>query len=80
MSGGVPDPTAPLTPSGNLRRRQLVSRLAVWGATLAALAAVAVLAIVSYTVLVRGASALSLEFLVKTAPTGIGPAIGPEIG
>ena len=29
--GGVPDPTAPLTPSGNLRRRQFVSRLAVVG-------------------------------------------------
>ncbi len=49
--GGVPDPTAPLTPSGNLRRRQLVSRLAMSGATLAALAAVAVLVIVVYSVL-----------------------------
>ena len=76
MSGGsVPDPTVPLTPSGNLRRRKFVSRLAVSGATLAALAAVAVLVIVTYTVLVRGASALSLEFLVKGAPEGIGPAI-----
>jgi phosphate transport system permease protein len=75
MSGGMPDPSAPLTPSGNLRRRQLVSRLAESGATLAAVVAVAVLVIVTYTVLVRGASALSLEFLVKGAPTGIGPAI-----
>ena len=73
--GGVPDPTAPLTASGNLRRRQFVSRLAMAGATLAALAAVAVLVIVTYTVLVRGASALSLEFLVKGAPEGIGPAV-----
>jgi len=73
--GGVPDPTAPLTPTGNLRRRQIVSRLAVSGATLAALAAVAVLVIVVYSVLVHGASALSLEFLVKGAPTGIGPSI-----
>lgn len=75
MSGGAHDPTAPLTPSGNLRRRKIVSRLAESGATLAAILAVAVLVIVSYTVLVRGASALSLEFLVKGAPTGIGPAI-----
>ncbi len=75
MSGGVPEPTAPLTPSGNLRRRQIVSRLAESGATLAALAAVAVLVIVVYSVLVRGGSALSFDFLVKVAPTGIGPAI-----
>ena len=40
----VPDPTAPLTPSGNLRRRQLVSRIAEYGATAAAVLAVAVLA------------------------------------
>ncbi|MGA8745083.1 MAG: phosphate ABC transporter permease PstA [Solirubrobacterales bacterium] len=72
---GVPDPTAPLTPSGNLRRRQFVSRIAVSGATFAAVGAVAILVIVTYTVLVRGASALSLEFLYKAAPTGIGPAI-----
>ncbi|HVC08162.1 MAG TPA: phosphate ABC transporter permease PstA [Solirubrobacterales bacterium] len=71
----MPDPTAPLTPSGNLRRRQIVSRLAETGATLAALLAVAVLVIVTYTVLVRGANALSLEFLVKGEPAGIGPAI-----
>jgi phosphate transport system permease protein len=72
---GVPDPSAPLTPSGNLRRRQTVSRVAEFGATLAAVAAVAVLGIVVYSVLVHGANALSLEFLVKGAPAGIGPAI-----
>jgi phosphate transport system permease protein len=71
----LPDPTAPLTASGNLRRRRLVSRLAEGGATAAAVFAVAVLAIVIYTVVVRGASALSLEFLVTGIPTGIGPAI-----
>ena len=74
-AGGVPDPTAPLTPSGNLRRRNLVSHLAELGATLAAVGAVAVLGIVVYSVLVNGASALSFEFLVKGAPNGIGPAI-----
>lgn len=75
FGGGGFDPTAPLTPSGNLHRRQLVSRLAVSGATFAAMAAVAVLGIVIYSVLVRGGSALSFEFLTKGAPNGIGPAI-----
>jgi phosphate transport system permease protein len=69
------DPTAPLTPSGNLRRRQVFSRIAESGATLAAVVAVAVLLIVVYAVVVHGASALSLDFLIKGAPTGIGPAI-----
>jgi phosphate transport system permease protein len=69
------DPTAPLTPSGNLRRRQAFSRVAESGATLAAIVAVAVLLIVVYAVVVHGASALNLDFLTKGAPTGIGPAI-----
>lgn len=69
------DPTAPLTPSGNLRRRRLFSRVAELGATAAAVLAVAVLAIVVYTVVSRGADALSLDFLFTGEPTGIGPAI-----
>jgi phosphate transport system permease protein len=73
MSGAGFDPTAPLVPSGNLRRRRLFSRLAEYGATAAAVLAVAVLAIVIYTVVARGASALNLDFLVKGAPDGIGP-------
>lgn len=73
MSGGIPDPAAPLTPSGNLRRRQVFSKLAEWAATGAAILAVAVLAIVVYTVVVRGAKALSLDFVFSAAPTGIGP-------
>ncbi|HEY5090667.1 MAG TPA: phosphate ABC transporter permease PstA [Polyangia bacterium] len=75
MSGPVPDPAAPLTPSGNLRRRQVFSRLAESGATIAAILAVAVLAIVIYTVVARGAGAISFDFLFTGAPTGIGPAI-----
>jgi phosphate transport system permease protein len=67
------DPTAPLTPSGNLRRRHAFSHVAIYGATAAAVLAVGVLAIVIYTVLVRGASALNLDFLIKGAPAGIGP-------
>jgi phosphate transport system permease protein len=73
MNGEGFDPAAPLTPSGNLRRRRLFSRLAEYGATAAAIAAVAVLAIVIYTVVARGASALDLDFLIKGAPDGIGP-------
>lgn len=69
------DPAAPLTPSGNLRRRRVLSRVAEYGATAAAVFAVAVLAIVVYTVAARGAPALSLEFLFSGEPTGIGPAI-----
>jgi phosphate transport system permease protein len=69
------DPALPLRPSGNLRRRRLFNRLAEGGATAAAFLAVAVLAIVVYTVASRGASALSLEFLVAGEPDGIGPAL-----
>jgi phosphate transport system permease protein len=76
MSGDAGfDPTAPLSPSGNLRRRQVFSRLAESGATLAAVIAVGVLFTVIYTIVVRGGSALSLDFLTKGAPEGIGPAI-----
>jgi phosphate transport system permease protein len=73
VSAGVPDPLAPLTPSGNLRRRQLFSRGAEYGATAAAVLAIAVLGIVVYTVVSRGAKALSLDFVFTAAPTGIGP-------
>jgi phosphate transport system permease protein len=75
MSDATFDPTAPLTPTGNLRRRRAFSRFAESGATAAAVIAVAVLAIVVYTVVVRGAPALSLDFLFTGEPTGIGPAI-----
>jgi phosphate transport system permease protein len=67
------DPAAPLTPSGNLRRRRAFSHFAEYGATAAAVAAVAVLGIVIFGVAVHGASAVSLDFLLKGAPEGIGP-------
>ena len=74
MSAGSEfDPTGPLIPSGNLRRRQLFSRLSEFGATIAAMLAVGVLAIVVYTVVSRGAAAINLDFLIKGAPAGIGP-------
>src|SRR5579884_3012112 len=61
------DPNAPLTPSGNLRRRAVVDRIVLITATAAALAAVAVLLIVVYDVASRGSSALSFGFVVHNA-------------
>lgn len=75
MSDATFDPAAPLTPTGNLRRRRVFSRFAEYGATAAALAAVGILAIVISAVVIHGASALSLDFLFKGAPVGIGPAL-----
>jgi phosphate transport system permease protein len=69
----IPDPAAPLTPSGNLRRRQLVSRAAELTATAAAVIAVGALAIVIYTVVARGAKAIDLDFIFTGYPTGVGP-------
>ena len=67
------DPAAPLTPSGNLRRRRLVSRTAELAATAAAIAAIAVLALIVYTVASRGARAIDLDFIFTGYPTGVGP-------
>jgi phosphate transport system permease protein len=75
MSSGIPDPTAPLTQTGNLRRRQIFSKMAEFTATTAAIVAVAVLAIVVYTVLARGIGAISLDFIFTAEPTGVGPAL-----
>jgi phosphate transport system permease protein len=64
-----------------MRRRRLVNRLMESIATMAALLAVAVLAIVVVSVVKRGAGALSWDFLTKNPPTfgqpggGIAPAI-----
>ena len=75
----IPDPTAPLTASGNLRRRMFVSHVVSGLAIASALAAVAVLGIVVYGVASRGASVLSLSFIthnpVGLAGGGIAPAI-----
>jgi phosphate transport system permease protein len=75
MSDAGFDPTAPLTPTGNLRRRRAFSRFAESGASTAAVLAVVVLGIVVYTAVSRGAAAISLDFLFTGEPTGIGPAI-----
>jgi phosphate transport system permease protein len=64
------DPAAPLTPSGNLRRRLLVSHLVSGASILASLVAVAILALVTYDVAKQGASALSWSFITKN-PVGL---------
>jgi phosphate transport system permease protein len=64
------DPTAPLTPSGNLRRRAGLSNLVGVGTRLAALVAVGMLAIVLYGVVQRGASVVSFSF-ITTNPVGL---------
>jgi phosphate transport system permease protein len=64
------DPTAPLTASGNLRRREVVSRMAEGSAVAAAVAAVAFLLLVVYGVASRGVGALNLDFFTKSLPEG----------
>lgn len=74
MSGQlIPDPVAPLTPSGNLRRRRFVSRAAEIAATGAAVAAVGMLVWVIWTVVSRGAKQVDFDFIFTGYPTGIGP-------
>jgi phosphate transport system permease protein len=76
----LPDPQFSLIPSGNLRRRALVSRLIEGGATAAAVLAVAVLAILVYYVALQGIGAVSWSFLTGSLPgTGTGSGIGPAI-
>ena len=62
------DPTAPLVPSGNLRRRLIVSNVAAGAAIVAAFVAVAALALVTFDVIKAGASALSISFLIHDPP------------
>jgi phosphate transport system permease protein len=67
------DPTQPLLPTGNLRRRHAVSRVAQSLAVAAAIAAVAVLVIVIWAVVSHGITAVSWDFITKGEPDGIGP-------
>lgn len=68
--GLVPDPTAPLTATGNLRRRSAVSRAVELLARVSALLAVLLLADVVWTVIKHGAAAISWSFLT-TNPQGL---------
>jgi phosphate transport system permease protein len=73
------DPTSPLKPTGNLRRRRLVSRLIVVASTASAALAVAALTLITVDVVKQGVKTLSFNFLT-TAPQGIaGGGIAPEI-
>jgi phosphate transport system permease protein len=80
-SSGVPDPTSPLTPTGNLRRRVAVSRVLQGAATAAAAVAVGVFVLVIIAVAGRGLGAVSFHFLtsdpnqLNLAAGGIAPAI-----
>ncbi len=75
------DPSAPLVATGNLRRRQFVSRVVQSGAIGSALAGVAVLVIVIYAVVDRGARALKLGFFIHNPPLtgGVGGGIADAI-
>jgi phosphate transport system permease protein len=82
MSAITPDPEYSLAPSGNLRRRMLVSKTFVTATILAAAMAVVVLLILVYYAGYHGASQFSLTFLTAQLPAiglsgggGIGPAL-----
>ncbi|HEX3804760.1 MAG TPA: phosphate ABC transporter permease PstA [Solirubrobacteraceae bacterium] len=79
--GMVPHPAHALTPSGNLRRRQVVSRLFVGGTVGSAGLAVAVLFILIYYAAKHGAGQLNLSFLTAQLPAygGIGGGMGPAL-
>lgn len=62
------DPTAPLTPTGNLRRRLWVSAAAQTLAVAAAVIAVAALVVLTIDVIVHGSHAISWSFLTTNAP------------
>jgi phosphate transport system permease protein len=74
------DATAPLTPSGNLRRRLMISGALQGGATIAAAIAVAALAVVTIAVISHGAKIVSFHF-ITTNPSqyGVGGGIGSAI-
>jgi phosphate transport system permease protein len=68
--GPLFDPTAPLTASGNLGRRLAVDRMIRIGASVAAVVGVAMLAIVVYSVVTKGAAVISLGFFIHN-PVGL---------
>jgi phosphate transport system permease protein len=72
------DPASPLVSTGNLRRRQVVSRLAQTAATLGAFLAILMLGLMLYTVVSRGIGAISWEF-ITSPPEGTGGGIGPAL-
>jgi phosphate transport system permease protein len=69
------DPTSPLTATGNLARRERFSRLVDVLAVASAAIAVLVLFIVVWTVVKRGASAITWNFLTSNSNGGVASAI-----
>jgi phosphate transport system permease protein len=63
LDPAIPDWTGPLIPSGNLRRREAVSRVITLTTTAAAAFAVAMLAIIVFDVASKGSSVLSFSFV-----------------
>lgn len=63
-----PTPAPALSGDQRLRRRKLVNRMMELSASIAALIAVAVLAIVIISVISKGIGSISIEFLTKNAP------------
>jgi phosphate transport system permease protein len=81
MSAINPDPAHSLTASGNLRRRQAVSRVFVSATIAAAGLAVIVLLLLVYYAAKRGIGQLSWTFLTGHLPPydGVGGGIGPAL-
>jgi phosphate transport system permease protein len=77
----IPDPTHALTASGNLRRRQAISRGFVTATVAAAGLAVAVLIMLVYYAAKQGIGQLSWHFLTATLTPadGVGGGIGPAL-
>jgi phosphate transport system permease protein len=77
----IPQPENPLVASGNLRRRQAMSRAFEIATVLAAVLAVVVLFILVYYVIKQGVGSISPSFFTSKLPayTGIGGGIGPAL-
>ena len=77
----IPDPSYALTPSGNLRRRQVISRAFVTATIAAATLAVAVLVILVFYAAKHGISQFSGHFFISTLPPydGVGGGLGPAL-
>jgi len=75
MDPVVPDWTGPLIPSGNLRRREIVSRAFTGMATAAAVVAVAMLVIIIFDVASKGSKVLSWGFVTSNTQGAVGGGI-----
>jgi phosphate transport system permease protein len=77
----IPDPAYTLSATGNLRRRQFVSRAFESLTVLAAALAVVVLLILVFYVFKQGIGAISLRFYTSDLPgyNGVGGGIGPAL-